>query len=83
MLNRVKITQREIHFRAVEAAIGAWRPNRILGTKPPDVDEEEVELSGLPIGQQICWLAANNRKGIYSRRPTSPAALQVVFSDKS
>jgi len=37
---------------------------------------------GLPNGQQICWLAASNRKGISSRGPTSPAALQVVFLDK-
>jgi len=34
---------------------------------------------GLPNGQQTCWLAANNRKGISSRGPTTPAALQVSF----
>ena len=37
---------------------------------------------GLPNGQQIRWLAENNREGISSREPTIPAALQVVFLDK-
>ena len=37
---------------------------------------------GTPNDQQICWLAANDRKGISSRGPTTPAALQVVFLDK-
>ena len=37
---------------------------------------------GLPTGQQICYLAANNRKEIRSRGPTTHVILQVVFLDR-
>ena len=37
--------RRDIQTRAVQAAIGAREPNRIISTIPPDVDEEEVEQS--------------------------------------
>ena len=41
----IKTKRREIHTRAVEAVISARKPNRILGAIPPDVVEEEVEVS--------------------------------------
>ena len=40
-------------------------------------------VGGSPNGHQICWLAANNCKGISSRGPTTLAALQVAFSAKA
>ena len=41
----IKEARKVIHTRAVEAAVRGREPNRVLGTAPPDLDEEERELS--------------------------------------
>ena len=41
----IKETRKEIHTRAVEAAIRSREPNRVLRTTPPEIQEEEVEMT--------------------------------------
>ena len=41
----IKETRKEIHTRAVEAAISSGEPNRVLRTASPEIQEEEMGMT--------------------------------------
>ena len=41
----LKLTRRDIHTRVVRTEVGRKDPKRVLGTKPPEINEDKVDLT--------------------------------------
>ena len=63
-----QVILRVVNEHPLMSLAGGWYPQ--LGV---------LAGGGLPNSHQLCSLAANNRKRISSRGPTTPAVMQVVF----